>query len=166
MTNSGSQLSGLIRNSKTLLKNPRMAREYLSYWGTKLTNSGRAVRKFPDGVMVTELSGFSEFHSCAEFVSPQEREFIYKRPMDEGEIIDVGANLGIVSFMLAERFPERVIHSFEPAPSTFRAFNANIELNSRANVRALQCAVADHDGEVSFSADPVGRATNSIAVSG
>lgn len=166
MVISGTQLNSLIRNGKTLLKNPKIARAYLSYWGSKLTNSGRAIRTFPDGIMVTELSGFSEFHSCAEFVSPREREFIYKYPMGEGAVIDVGANLGIVSCMLAERFPERVIHSFEPAPSTFRALKANIELNSCANIRALPYAVAERDGEVPFSADPIGRATNSISAQG
>ena len=67
--------------------------------------------------------------------------------------------------ILAKRFPERTIHAFEPAPSTFHALQTNIALNSAANIRALPCAVADGNGEIAFHAHPLGRATNSIALS-
>lgn len=123
------------------------------------------MRTFPGGIRITELCNFSEFHSIGSFVSDEEREFLCKYPIGEGAIIDVGANLGIVSLTLAKRFPRRTIHSFEPAPSTFRAFNTNIELNDCGHIRALQCAVADCEGEIPFNADPIGRGTNSIAVS-
>ena len=158
-------LTRIIRNIKTLITSRSVARDFFLYWESRLENSGGAVRTFPGGLRITELCNFSEYHSIGDFVSDKEREFLCKYPMAEGAIVDVGANLGIVSLILAKRFPQRTIHSFEPAPSTFRAFESNIELNGCSNVRALQCAVADCDGEISFDADPIGRATNSIAVS-
>jgi FkbM family methyltransferase len=153
----------LIRNIKTLIKDPVVARDYLRYWGSRLKNSGAAVRSFPGGIKLTEFSDFSEFHSVEEFVSDEEYEFLSTHSIGDGAIIDVGANLGIVSFILAKRFPQRTIHAFEPVPSTFHAFSTNIELNACPNIRALQCAVADREGEIFFNADPFGRAINSIA---
>ncbi len=155
----------VFRNIKTLFTDPLIARDYLHYWESRLRNSGRAVRRFPGGIKLTEFCNFSEFHSVGEFVSDEERQFLTAYPIGDGAIIDVGANLGIVSLILAKRFPERTIHAFEPAPSTFHAFKTNIELNGCSNIRALQMALADSDGEVSFNNDPVGRAINSIALS-
>jgi FkbM family methyltransferase len=156
---------GIVRNIKTLLNDPVVARDYLNYWGSRLKNSGAAVRSLPGGIKLTEFCDFSEYHAVGEFVSDEEREFLSTHPIGSGAIIDVGANLGIVSFILAKRFPQRTIHAFEPVPSTFHALTTNIEINACPNIRALQCAVADQDGQVIFNADPVGRAINSIAVS-
>lgn len=153
----------VIRNLKTLLTSPVIARDYVLYWASRLANSGRAVRTFPGRIRITELCNFSEFHSIGDFVSPEERRFLAAYPIGEGAIIDIGANLGIISLMLARRFPERTIHAFEPAPSTFHALQTNIALNDCANIRALPCAVADRNGEIAFHAHPEGRATNSIA---
>jgi FkbM family methyltransferase len=156
-------MTRLIRNARTLLSNPTIAWEYLYYWVSRLTNSGQAVRSFPGGIRITELCNFSEFHSIGEFISKQEREFLLKYPIGPGAIIDVGANLGLVSIVLARRFPERTVHSFEPGPSTFKALKANIKLNSCANILPLQSAVAEHNDEIPFDANPLGRGTASIA---
>lgn len=153
----------VIRNTATLLSNPKLAMDYLDYWGTKLRNSGQAMRTFPDKIKVTGLSGFSEFHSCSKFVSPQERNFLQAYSLNSGALIDVGANLGIVSLILAKRFPERQVHTFEPNPSTFQSLRSNILLNRCDNIKAKQIAIASHDGETTFNADPVNRGTTSIS---
>src|SRR5215216_3948850 len=145
-------MTRLIRNARTLLSNPTIAWEYLYYWGSKLTNSGQAVRTFPGGIRITELCNFSEFHSISGFISEEEREFLSKYPIGPGAVIDVGANLGLVSIVLARRFPERTVHSFEPGPSTFKALKANIKLNTCANILPLQSAVAEHNDEIAFDA--------------
>ena len=158
-------LTRVVRNLKTLATNPSVARDYFLYWESRLLNRGRAIRTFPGGIKIAGFCNFSEFHSVGDFVSDEEREFLSNYSIPEGAIVDVGANVGIVSLMLAKRFPGRSIHSFEPAPSTFATFEANIGLNGCANVRALRCAVSDLDGEILFNADPMGRATSSIALS-
>lgn len=155
----------LLQNTKTFLSNPEVAWDYINYHVSKLRNSGQAVRLFPNDITVTNLSGFSEFHSCSQCLSWEEREFLQKYLMGEGDLIDIGANLGIVSMILAKRFPERQFHAFEPNPSTFQALQDNVASNGLTNVQLKQCAIAGYNGEVSFSADLVHRATCSITTS-
>ncbi len=155
-----------VRNTKTLLTNPVIARDYLYYLGSKIRNSGQAVRTLPDGTKISELNGFSEYHSIGDYITEEERQFFAKYSPGVGAIIDVGANLGVVSCLFAKRFPDRTIHAFEPSPATFPALKANIDRNGCGNIQALQIAVADHDGEISFDAHPIGRATASISTSG
>lgn len=155
----------LSRNAKTLLSNPEVAWNYFNYWVSKLRNSGQAMRAFSDDIKITGLSGFSEFHSCAKFVDPKEWAFLEKYPIASGDIIDIGANLGIFSLILAKRFPEFKVHSFEPNPSTFQALQANIQLNQCANIQALKYAISGHNGEVYFNADPINRGTTRIVTS-
>jgi FkbM family methyltransferase len=156
----------LIGNAKTLLSNREVAWNYLSYWGSKLRNSGQAIRILPDNIKVTGLSGFSEFHSCSQYLGTQERDFLKNYAIGSGELIDIGANLGVISILLAKRFPERQVHSFEPNLSTFQSLQANVTINCLTNIQAQQCAVAEHNGEVFFNADPIYRATCGIATSG
>lgn len=44
-------------------------------------------------------------------------------------IIDVGANMGCMSLLLAQRFPSARIHAFEPTGYAWAKFRRNLELN-------------------------------------
>jgi len=156
----------LLQNAKTLISNPEIAWDYLNYWGSKLKNSGQAVRFFPEGIKLTGLSGFSEFHSCGQFVSREERNFLQNYPLASGDLIDIDANLGIISIILVKRFSEQKVHFFEPNPYTFKALQSNIAINKLSNVQLQQSAVAGHDGSVSFRAEPIHSGTNSMATLG
>jgi FkbM family methyltransferase len=46
----------------------------------------------------------------------------------EGVVFDVGANLGQYASELIERFPDRVIHSFEPSAKTILRLNETVDL--------------------------------------
>lgn len=155
----------LIRNFKTLTSNSEIAWNYLNYWKSKLSNSGRAIQTLPNDIKVTGLSGFSEFHCCTSFVNPEEWIFLKKHSIKSGAIIDIGANLGILSLILSKLYPHSQIHSFEPNPSTIQALKANIKLNNCNNIHIEESAVAEHDGEVYFNADPINRGTTSITTS-
>lgn len=49
----------------------------------------------------------------------------------EGDIvIDIGANIGMVSIFLAKKFPFLKIYSFEPSIENYKNFMKNIELNN------------------------------------
>lgn len=135
----------LARRIKTLLTRPELALEYASFTWSKLRNHGQGTRTLYNGLKIRGFSGFSEFHSCAEFVSPEEKAFLETYDLTAGDIVDVGANLGIVSLILARRYPRRVVHAFEPNPSTFRSMRGNCELNSCPNISPIECAVADHN---------------------
>jgi hypothetical protein len=73
------------------------------------------------------------------FVNDQERRFFSQLPLVDGTVLDVGANLGIVSVILARRFADRVIYAFEPNPTTYAALQDNLALNPLRQ-RASACS--------------------------
>ena len=153
----------LLRNALTLISRPALAGDYCQFLLSQAQHGGEFVRAFPaEKVVVGGLSGFSEFHSCANFAKTAEREFLSKFPFGDGPILDVGGNLGLFSLLMARRFPNRTIHAFEPNPSTFKAMRANFERNGCRYAKAYPHALAAHNGEVSFEANPVDRATTHI----
>jgi FkbM family methyltransferase len=155
-----------VRNGLTLLQNPKLFSDYYEYQVSKWKNKGEAVRLLPDDIHIAGLSGFSEFHSCTHFVSDGERVFLNQYHLADGDLIDVGANLGVVSLILAKRFLSKTVHSFEPNPSTFFSLQKNAELNECFNILSNRIVVADHDGEIAFNADPTYRGTTSISDQG
>lgn len=62
-----------------------------------------------------------------------------------GVFMDVGANVGIYSCMLHDRFGK--ILSFEPHPITYRLLQFNIESNSIKNVTAYPFALSDNNNK-------------------
>lgn len=56
-------------------------------------------------------------------------------------VIDVGANIGVVSILLAKRHPDLRILAFEPNPRSFADLERNISLNKTDNVKAINLAV-------------------------
>jgi FkbM family methyltransferase len=146
-------------NTRRLLTNPQLARDFASYTLSKVKNRGQAVRRLYEGVELTSFTGFSEYHSCAGFVEEDEHAFLTRHPFPEGEILDVGANLGVVSLILGQRFPDRSIHAFEPNPSTVDALRKNLEYNAVDNVFVQDAAVGETSGTVTFEADPENRGT-------
>lgn len=58
-------------------------------------------------------------------------EYDFNIDFKEGDIvIDIGANVGIVSILLAKKFPFLKIYSFEPLKENYDNFIKNIELNN------------------------------------
>lgn len=156
----------LVRNVKTLIRQPEIGRDYACYWLNRLAHNGKCTRKLFGDVKISEINSFNEFHHVAKLISGEEQAFLAKYPLGDGDIIDVGANIGVVSIFLAKRFPNRIIHSFEPAPITFQALQTNTALNFCKNIVPMQCAISDSDGELTFNAHPISRATNKIASEG
>lgn len=152
----------ILDNVRTVLKRPSLGQEFIRYNLSKLTNGGQAVRTVAGDVKVTGFSGFSEYHSCAHFVSEAELQFLSNWPRPEGAVIDVGANLGIVTVLLARRFSDRAVHALEPNPSTYVTLRKNLALNGCSNAHAHALAAAGHDGVLMFEKNPVDRATTSI----
>ena len=138
-----------------------MIGEYLEYH-LSLARHGEPVRTLAGGLKIGGLSGFGEFHASGAFLSAAEQRFLNEFPFGDGPILDVGANVGIFSLLMAGRYPGRDIHAFEPNPRTYGTLEANLARNQRANAHAHPQAVAAHEGEVLFEADPVNRATTHI----
>lgn len=67
-----------------------------------------------------------------------------------GVFLDIGANLGWYSLLLAKRFPSARIHAYEPEPQNHALLLENVRRNSCANVTVHQVAVSATSGEQQF----------------
>jgi len=53
-------------------------------------------------------------------------EYSFPKHINPKVILDIGANIGVVSLDLAHRFPDAVIHAFEPEPKNFELLLLNV----------------------------------------
>jgi FkbM family methyltransferase len=155
----------VLRKIASLLRTPGLTAEYAAWLTSSVATGGKPTRTLLDGIAIGGFSSFSEYHTVPLFINADERAFLETTDFGTGAIIDVGANLGLVSLVLARRFPDRPTHAFEPNPTTFQALIDNVARNTAANIRCHQLAVAGDDGTILFNNDPIKRGTASIATS-
>lgn len=66
----------------------------------------------------------------ANEINGEEYKNIFNIDFKEGDIvIDIGANVGMISILLAKKFPFLKIYSFEPLPMNYNNFIKNININ-------------------------------------
>jgi len=61
-------------------------------------------------------------------------------------VLDVGANIGWYSLLLARHRPGILVHGFEPDPETFALLEGNVRANGLDGVRVWPCALSDSPG--------------------
>jgi FkbM family methyltransferase len=73
--------------------------------------------------------------------------------------LDIGANVGIFSLVVAALDPGMTVHAFEPVPATFAALRRNVAVNTFTNVVAHEVALSDVVGraEVHVPRQPGGK---------
>lgn len=59
----------------------------------------------------------------------------------DGVLLDVGANIGIMTYHLAKKFPQKEVVAIEPMPDNFLVLQAMVQRKKLANVTLLQYAV-------------------------
>lgn len=69
--------------------------------------------------------------------------------------VDIGANIGYFSLMLAHKFPNLPVISFEPNPNNIHFLKKNIELNQLKNITLNEICLADKVGQVEFAVPPL-----------
>lgn len=154
----------LLNNVLTALRSPRLAIQYVGYELRRLWNDPPILHLWGE-VKVGGFSGFSEYLSSKKAVSDEEYQFFRSLDLPDGDIFDVGANLGVVTGLMAHLWPDRIIHAFEPGPSTFRSLQTTVRLNkATASVRLNNLALSDQEGELVFDASPNSRATAKLAI--
>lgn len=86
--------------------------------------------------------------------NPEQEDFDYISSLIKpGDVIlDIGANVGLVSISLLKAQPEvGKIYAFEPLPDTFAKMKHNIELNGRLEkIHPVNVGMSDKMGEVVF----------------
>lgn len=154
--------SRLADNISTVLSRPKLGLLYLQYQLSRWRHGGSAILKYSN-FKLKGFNGFSEYHSTRQGIEDNEYLFLVKFSFPSGIMLDVGANLGLVSLLLAQQYPDRRIISFEPNPSTHAACEINFQMNEAKNITLEQSAVGDTNGMVHFNTSPQSRATAHIA---
>jgi FkbM family methyltransferase len=109
---------------------------------------------------------FLYLHRFGWMGAPEDR--LLRRLVEPGMvIIDVGANIGLYSLLLAGLAGETGrVYSFEPEPNLFRTFAANCEANHASNVVPLQRAAGASNGRMSFTRSAFNSGNNNLGASG
>ena len=74
-----------------------------------------------------------------------------------GDIIDIGANIGIMTYHLSKQFPERVIYSIEPMPDNLSVLKRIISRFKLKNVTVLPNAVGEKEEDLEMILPVNGR---------
>ena len=92
-----------------------------------------------------------------------ERTFLTQRLKQGCTFVDIGANIGGYALHVAAALGAgaRII-AVEPLDCLFERLVVNIKLNAFATIKALDCAIADKDGEVTLFVDDRNEGDSSI----
>lgn len=102
-----------------------------------------------------------------DYFDRPERDFLASRIKPGFVFLDIGANVGGYSMaMAALAGPGAHILAVEPQPKIFERLAFNIRQNPFGTVKALDCAVADRNGEVTLFIDPRNQGESSVKIVG
>jgi FkbM family methyltransferase len=76
----------------------------------------------------------------------------------QGDILDVGANIGIMTVHLAQKFPNTTIHAFEPIPSNIAVLKRIIQKFDLKNVILHEFALGDSIGKAQMVVPELSKA--------
>ena len=83
------------------------------------------------------------------------QRFIVPKVRPGMTVYDIGANVGQYALLFSRLVgPTGRVISFEPFPPAFERLEENVKLNDIRNVTALNLALADQTGQLSFSTAP------------
>ena len=89
-----------------------------------------------------------------QYFDQPERDLICSRAKEGFVFIDIGANIGGYALAVAAMAAGAKILAVEPHPEIFDRLVYNIAPESRWTVKAIACAIADHNGEVACFSTP------------
>jgi FkbM family methyltransferase len=76
-----------------------------------------------------------------------ENDFIFflKLIPENAVVLDIGANIGIMSIPLCKRVPKGMVYAFEPMPDNYLTLQKVINLFSVKNIYVFRCALGDEN---------------------
>lgn len=100
-----------------------------------------------------------------QYFDEAERELLKSRITPEFVFIDIGANVGgYALFVAAHAGPLARILAIEPQPEIFERLIYNIRQNPFATVKAMDCALADEEGEITLFLPSHNRGESSVRI--
>ena len=88
-----------------------------------------------------------------------EKEFRYFSNMIDpgGAILDVGANIGIMTVILAKKYPNTTIYAFEPIHENVKALERVCRFYRIRNIQLFATALGDRNAEIKMMMPVVGQ---------
>jgi FkbM family methyltransferase len=88
-----------------------------------------------------------------------EKEFRYFSNMidPDGAILDVGANIGIMTVALAKKYPNSTVYAFEPIDENIKAFERACRFYRIKNVQLFATALGDRNEQIKMVMPIVGQ---------
>jgi FkbM family methyltransferase len=119
----------------------------------KLSNLGWTLRRYafrPD--VVRKVKGrYRQYRRRAERDAFDDVAFVTHRTGSPAVVIDVGANIGLLTSRLLKRFPHATVHAFEPTPATSEILRERLGGNTRVVINEL--ALTASVGTATFHVD-------------
>lgn len=84
----------------------------------------------------------------------EETQFLKSITQAGWTILDIGANCGWYSLILAKQYPTASIHAFEPIPHTYDILSRNIAHNGCINIHAHMLGLSNKEGRLEFLYTP------------
>lgn len=129
---------GKKKRDQLIIKNKITYLDFLPlFFGNRIVKSNEGFKAVPR----------SKTHDFYLLFLSRENEIKEHLKMNSGEIfVDVGANVGYYSLLLAKNNPDIKIISIEAHPENFKAMNKNIKINNFQNIIAINKAVSNQSG--------------------
>ena len=100
-----------------------------------------------------------------QYFDPNERALLAERLKGDFVFLDVGASVGGYALAVAAfGGPRARILAIEPLPTLFERLAYNISQSGFANVKAVSCALADVDGEVTLFVNTHNQGESSVRI--
>ena len=118
------------------------------------------MRNSSDDLIVETVQGY-KFHNSKQRVflavkyektyEPELTAVVQRYLMSGDRCVDVGANFGWYSIVMASSISTGRVYSYEPTPETFNTLQKNIDLNNMADIiKASMCCVSDNEEPVNL----------------
>ena len=122
------------------------------HWSLPLVDQGISKKIFSKGHYEGE---------SIEFIA----NFLREKRIEEGIILDIGANIGVPSVPLASKLPGATIYAFEPIRSTYKILRRNIAINNLENrVFSFETALGSEDTQVHMQHSESSPATSEVII--
>jgi FkbM family methyltransferase len=100
-----------------------------------------------------------------QFFDASELAALKSRIRDDFVFLDIGANIGGYSLFVAANAGNKArILAIEPQPDIYARLVYNLRLNNFPSVKAVACAVADKDGELTMFVDSANQGESSVKI--
>lgn len=104
------------------------------------------------GMSVEYLDLASLLHMVREIYIA--RHYAFDAERDDPKVVDAGANIGLATLFIKQRYPGARIIAFEPEPLGFAVLERNIRANALKNVTAVNKAIAGRGGSAALFGHP------------